>query len=275
MRYPLVRRLKKRYPVSQVCQALEVSRSGFYSWWEEPESARAREDRQLTVAICAIFRESGRTYGSPRIRAELSRRGQHCSRKRVARLMRQAGLQARRNKRFRLTTTASARFPVASNQLNRQFSVGATDQVWLGDIKAIWTQEGWLYLAALLDLGSRRIIGWSTSDRVSRQLTLSALDRALHHRNPSPGLLHHSDRGSQYTCNEYREQLENRGLEVSMSRKGNCWDNAPMESFFSTLEFECLEGRRFTNRRQAQRALFQYIEIFYKWASQCFTSVCR
>ncbi len=220
-----------------------------------------REDRRLTVHIRSIFRENRNCYGSPRIHEQLRRRKIRCSRKRVARLMRHESVQARRRRRFRVTTRSAEGRPVAPNLLDRHFTVSSLDQVWLGDLTYLWTNEGWLYLAALMDLCSRRIVGWAVSESMADELMLTALDNALEHRQPQPGLMHHTDRGSQYTSDDYQARLKERGFQVSMSRKGNCWDNAPMESFFSSLKFEL--GDRFSSRAAARAALFDYIEVFY------------
>ena len=186
-----------------------------------------------------------------------------CSRKRVARLMRAHGIRSVRRRKYRVTTQSKHRHPIAPNVLARDFEVSDPDRVWLGDLTYIPTGEGWLYLAALMDLGSRRIVGWATSHRLTQELTQAALDRALLERRPKPGLLHHSDRGSQYAADDYRETLRKARIALSMSRKVDCWDNAPMESFFATLKLELVHRRRYESRRQARRDLFDYIEVFY------------
>ena len=186
-----------------------------------------------------------------------------CGKHRVERLMRKDGLQARRRRCFRVTTRSASGHPVAPNHLNRQFSVSELDTVWVGDMTYVWTREGWLYLAVLLDLCSRRVVGWACSDRINRDLALSALTMALQQRRPSPGLLHHTDRGSQYTCCDYQTELSQQGLTPSMSRRGDCYDNAVAESFFSTLKAELKSYDRYTTRQQAQAELFEYIEVFY------------
>lgn len=263
MRYTVIEQHRGQYSVRRMCRVLKVSPSGYYAWCSRPESARAREDRRLRVKVREIFLQSGRTYGSPRIAAALRARGESCSKNRVARLMREEGLVARKPRRYKTTTDSKHAWPVAPNLLDQKFTVETPDTVWLGDITYLPTEEGWLYLAVLLDLCSRRVVGWATSDRVNSDLTLRALRRALDQRQPGPGLLHHSDRGSQYACSEYRERLEKLGVEVSMSRKGNCFDNAPMESFYSTLKTEWLRDRRFLSRAQARSSLFAYLELFY------------
>ena len=253
----------QEFPVTLMCQVLGVSRSGYYGWRQRPESQRAREDRQLLVQIRAVYKKSGGRYGSPRVHRQLKRQGQACGKKRVARLMGQNGLKSRRRRRFKVTTRSAARHPVVPNHLDQQFCVDRPDTVWAGDITYLWTREGWLYLAVLMDLCSRRIVGWACSESLSHELPLNALAMALGQRQPSAGLLHHSDRGCQYTCAEYQAQLTQRGIQVSMSRRGNCYDNAVAESFFSTLKAE-LEGLGdYETRQQAQTELFEYIEVFY------------
>lgn len=264
MKYSFIQEHASEHSVVRLCEALCVSRGGYYSWLLRPQSRRDREDRQLLPRIRAAFRESRGRYGSPRIHAELREEGIRCGRHRVARLMRQDRLQARPRRRFKRTTQSAHGHSVAANELQRQFQVAVPDCCWAGDITYIWTQEGWLYLAVLLDLCSRRIVGWAVSDRLTEELTLKALDQALAHRRPSAGLLHHSDRGSQYAARGYRQRLARHGLRASMSRRGDCWDNAVVESFFSSLKTELFARRRWPEtREQARRELFEYIEIFY------------
>lgn len=253
----------EEFPVGKMCQVLGVSRSGYYRWRQASEGVRAREDRKLLVEIRSVFRKSRGRYGSPRIYRELKQNQVRCSKHRVERLMRREGLRARPRRSFRVTTRSVASHPKTANQLNQQFTVARPDRVWAGDITYLWTQEGWLYLAALLDLSSRRVVGWACGERITHELTLSALKRAVQQRHPSAGLLHHSDRGCQYTCGEYQAALSRQGFEVSMSRRGNCYDNAVVESFFSTLKAELDTYDRYQTRRQAQTELFEYIEVFY------------
>jgi putative transposase len=253
----------QQFRVQAMCRVLKVSRSGYYRWCRSSEGLRAREDRKLVVEIRAAYERSRGRYGSPRIYRELKEHGVRCGKHRVERLMRKAGLQAKRRRSFKVTTRSAAGHPVAPNRLNRQFAVSEVNTVWAGDITYLETREGWLYLAVLLDLCSRRVVGWACSERMTHDLVLWALEQALQQRQPSPGLLHHSDRGSQYTCEDYLTKLSRRGLEVSMSRRGDCYDNAVVESFFSTLKAE-LEGYGgYQTRQQAQSELFEYIEVFY------------
>lgn len=264
MKYVFIQKHAGQHGVVRLCSALGVSRGGYYSWLSRPESQRARKDRQLLPRIRAAFQESRRRYGSPRVHAELRDEGIGCGRHRVARLMREDRLQARPRRRFKSTTQSAPGQAVAANELQRQFKVAALDTCWAGDITYIWTQEGWLYLAVLLDLCSRRVVGWALSDRLTEELPLSALEQALAHRQPRAGLLHHSDRGSQYCARRYREKLAGQGLRASMSRRGDCWDNAVVESFFSSLKTELFAGRRWPETRpEARRLLFEYIEVFY------------
>lgn len=265
MKYVFIEEHSGRYSVLRLCAALDVSRGGYYSWLSRPESPRVREDRQLLPRIRAAFRENRRFYGSPRVHVELQKEGVRCGRHRVARLMRQDRLQARPKRRFKITTQSSHAHAVAPNELQRQFDVSVLDTCWAADITYIWTKEGWLYLAVLLDLCSRRVVGWAISDRLTEDLTLRALDQALVHRQPRAGLLHHSDRGSQYAARKYQQLLARHGVRASMSRSGDCWDNAVVESFFSSLKMELFAaGRRWPEtRNQARRELFDYIEVFY------------
>ena len=265
MRFQFIEAKKTDYPLSLLCQTLKVSRSGFYAWRDRPESARSQANRSLGEQIRAIHVQSRHNYGSPRIHDALQAQGQRVGRQRVARLMRQMGLQGRvRRRRWRPASSTEAKAPVAANHLDRQFQVSAPESAWVGDITYIWTQEGWLYLAVVLDLYSRRVVGWSMSEHPDTDLTLAALEMACQGRQSStPELLYHSDRGCQYTSRRYRQYLEAQGLQASMSRVGNCWDNAVAESFFATLKVELVQVSPFANRAQARQALFEYIEVFY------------
>jgi len=220
-------------------------------------------DAQLLSKIKTIFKQSRQTYGRPRIHAILREQGIYCGGKRVARLMRQAKLKVKRKRSYKVTTQSNHNLPVAPNLLNQQFTATQPNQIWLADITYVATAEGWLYLAAVLDLYSRRIVGWSMQPTLNRKLVLSALDMALKLRNPPAGLLHHSDRGSQYASRDYQATLATYELLPSMSRRGNCYDNAPMESFFATLKVECIRGVVYSSRLEARAELFEYIEMFY------------
>lgn len=261
MRFAAVARLVGEHQVARVCRLLEVSRSGYHRWSRSGLSRRVREDRLLKQQILAEHAASRGRYGTPRIERSLRRRGIRTSRKRVARLRRELELRARGVRRFRVTTRSNPAHPAAPNLLERRFEAAAADRIWLGDITYLATTEGWLYLAAILDTYSRRVVGWATSESLDRDFVVEALERALATRRPDEGLLHHSDRGTQYTSADYRDRLAAAGVLVSMSRRGDCWDNAMMESFFKTLKTEL--GDRFATRDEARRELFDYIEGFY------------
>jgi transposase InsO family protein len=242
VRFAFIVAEKAAFPVRLLCRTLQVSRAGFYAWHTRPPAPRAQADARLGLEIAAIHAENRQCYGSPRIHAELADRGCRTSRKRVARLMRVRGLAARRRRRFRVTTQSRHPFPIAPNVLARQFERAAPDQAWVTDITYIPTGEGWLYLAVILDLCSRFAVGWAMSERITDDLTLDALGLALARRRPPQGLLHHSDRGSQYASGDYQRVLTQHGIVCSMSRRGDCWDNAVAESFFATLKVELVHN---------------------------------
>ena len=263
MRYRVIQEHDRRYPIRLMCRALAVSAAGYYAWRIRPESARSVSDRTTLSVIRVIHRESRETYGSPRIWKALVTQGHRIGEHRVARLMRQDGIRAKTVTKWRATTQSQHRFPVAANTLERAFTVEAPNRVWAGDITYGWTLEGWLYLAVLLDLYSRRVVGWAMSQRITVELTEQALTMALAKRAPTAGLLHHSDRGSQYAATSYQRVLDEYGLIPSMSRKGNCWDNACVESFFGTLKRELVYQRQYATRSEATQDIFEYIEVFY------------
>jgi transposase InsO family protein len=245
---------------------MQVSSSGYYAFTARGPSARTVANEGLLAEIKEIHVESRGTYGSPRMYRELIARGRVVSPGRVERLMRNNGITARRKRRFKVTTDSKHNMPVADNTLDRGFAVERPDRKWAGDITYIWTREGWLFLAVILDLFSRRVVGWAMDHRIDRRLVLSALDMALTVRQPSEELLHHSDRGSQYASKDYRSRLEDAGITCSMSRKGDCWDNAVVESFFGTLKQELVHRSDFETRAEAKSAIFEYIEVFYnRW----------
>jgi transposase InsO family protein len=246
-----------------MCTALKVSPSGYYSWLRRPESTHRREDRRLLAEIRASFEASHRTYGSPRVHKDLKALDYHCAKKRVARIMRQNGLRATPKRKYRYTTDSDHEYPVAGNLLDRQFTCQVLDRIWVADTTYIETEENWLYLAVLMDLCSRRIVGWNTSSRNDRYLVLGALQQALVMRQPKPGLMHHSDRGSTYAAYEYQAKLTEVQAVCSMSRKGDCYDNAAMESFFSSLKKERVYRRKYWDRDEATADLGDYIENFY------------
>jgi putative transposase len=263
MRYRAIQEHDRRYPIRLMCRTLAVSPAGYYAWRSRPESHRAVSARTLLSAIRVIHQESRETYGSPSIWDALLKQGHCVGEHRVARLMRQAGLRAKTVKKWRATTQSQHRFPVAANTLDRQFMVESPNRVWAGDLTSVWTTEGWLYLAVILDLYSRRVIGWAMGHRLTVDLAERALIMALANRRPRAGLLHHSDRGSQYAATSYQQLLATHGVTVSMSRKGNCWDNACIESFFGTLKRELVYHRHYATREDATRDIFEYIEVFY------------
>jgi transposase InsO family protein len=240
-----------------------VCRGGYYAWLKRPPSVREQANQLLTHKIQQVFAASDQTYGSPRIYQELNAQAVACSKKRVARLMRLGGLQAVAPRRFVVTTDSDHALPIADNLLDRKFGSETPDTRWTADISYVWTSEGWLYLAVILDLFSRRIVGWAMDPTLERCLVLSALDMALRTRQPKPGLLCHSDRGSQYASGEYQQALKEAGILCSMSRRGNCYDNAPTESFFSSLKRELVYRRHFATRSEAKRAIFAWIEVWY------------
>lgn len=247
-----------------MCRVLDVSASGYYAWRQRGPSARQKANEAMVERIRAIHAESDATYGSPRVHAELAAQGIECNKKRVERLMRLHHIRARQRKRWRPKTTDSKHsLAVAPNVLNREFEAEAPDQKWVTDITYIPTAEGWLYLAAVMDLYSRRIVGWSMASKLTSRLVKDALKLAIAQRQPGPGLVHHSDRGSQYASADYGVLLTARGMVASMSRKGNCYDNAPMESFFGTLKTERVHHRRYRTRAEARQDIFHYIEVFY------------
>lgn len=246
-----------------MCSVLEVSRAGYYAWRSRPRSARARANEALSSEVTELFEDSDRTYGAIRIQRTLQKRGERVGLHRIARLMRERGLRVRRRRRFRPTTDSKHTLPIAPNRLNREFTATRVNERWVGDITYIDTGEGWLYLAVVLDLYSRRVVGWETSRRIDGALTLSALRSAMSRRQPSAGLLHHTDRGSQYAAIDYRLELDGAEAIASMSRKGDCYDNAAMESFFATLKKELVYQRRWLTRDQARSELFEWIEARY------------
>ena len=266
MRYAVITRHRDEFQVRLMCRVLEVSPSGYYVSLKRPPSWHALIDELLMARVRIIHAESGETYGAPRVHQELQAEGVPASPKRVARLMREEGLVARPRKRHRVVTTDSNHdHPIAPNLLARDFDVNGVgiNRVWVADITYVPTREGMVYLATVLDLGSRRCVGWAMRDTIEDELTLSALRMARAARGPVRGLIHHSDRGSQYTSGDYRAELAAHGMIASMSGKGDCYDNAVAESFFSTLEFELLMKNDWHTREQARRAIFRYIETWY------------
>ena len=270
MRFRLVDAAKKEFPVQRLCKALGVSESGYFAWRNRPASRRQREDMVLLAHVRSAFTLSNGTYGSPRMMHELRDQGLQVRRRRTARLMRDNGLRARQKRRLKRTTDSEHAFPVAPNLIDQDFAATGPNQKWGVDISYVWTREGWLYLAVVIDLFSRRVIGWSVNDRLHRSLALTALRRALAIRRPPPGLVHHSDRGSQYCSNDYQAELRRHGARVSMSGKGNCYDNAMVETLLDSPAFGSKpssprwSGRTvFLTRDPAEAAIGRYIDSFY------------
>lgn len=265
--YAVIAAHRDEYPVTLMCAALELSPSGFYAAQRRAPSARTTADEALRVQVRTAHTKSRRTYGAPRVHQELRAQGTRVAKKRVARLMREDGLVARRRRRRVCTTDSAHGEPVAPNHLARRFSItdiNGVNRVWVSDITYVPTREGWLYLAVVLDLGSRRVVGWAMRETLEAELAVAALQAALADRQPTAGaLLHHADRGSQYASHAYRTLLAAHQVTESMSRKGNCWDNAVAESFFATLEHELLADSDFPSRQAARRAIFEFIEVWY------------
>ena len=266
MRFAFIAAEKAQYPVVLLCHVLDVTRSGFYAWLARPASPKKVADAQLVIEIKAAMKRGRGTYGSPRVHRELRARGIRVSKKRVERLMRENGLVARQKRRFVHTTDSRHALPIAPNVLDRNFDVKQPDQAWVGDVTYIPTLEGWLYLAVLLDLFSRRVVGWATSASNDRELALAALRRALRSRHPRRGLVHHTDRGSPYASDEYRLVLATHTIVPSMSGTGDCYDNAVAESFFATLKAEHVDHETFASRDAGTASIGDYIENFYNCA---------
>ena len=263
MKYGFIRAHQNQFSVSRMCAVLKVSRNGYYDWRDRPESKRAQEDRTVLNQIRVVHTRSRQAYGALKTWRELRAEGFNWGRHRIARLRREAGIEARRKQRFRITTQARVGVIAAKNRLKQRFKAKAVNRVWVGDITFVPTVEGWLYLAVLIDMYSRRVVGWAMSERIDQQLVVDALNMALLQRRVKPGLIHHSDQGRQYSSAAYQAVLEHHGMIASMSRRGNCYDNAVAESFFSSLKNELIHHSSFRTRDQARTAIFEYIEAFY------------
>lgn len=264
MKYAWIDEHRRTYGLAESCGVLEVSISGYQAWKRGGSPNRKRlTDAQMLALIQAIHTELKSAYGSPRMVRELRDRGFPASKERVERLMRENGIRARHKRRFKATTDSKHALPVAPNLLDRDFAPAKPNQVWTADMTYIWTDEGWLYLAVVLDLFNREVVGWSIKPRMTADIVIDALTMAWFRRKPMPGLIHHSDRGSQYASHAFQARLEEYGMICSMSRKGNCWDNAPSESFFNSLKNERVHGTRYRTRPDAKADLFDYIEPFY------------
>jgi len=267
VRFGWIEGRRSHYPLSVLCEMLGVTRAGYYAWArrrEKPPGSRASRRAELAEQIRSAHEESGRTYGSPRVYHELRARGVEACENTVAKVMRQEGIRSIVRRRFRVRTTDSAHgHAVAPNVLERDFAAEAPDRKWAADITYVATSEGWLYLAVVLDLCSRKVVGWAMADHLRAELCTNALEMALKRRRPAGGLLHHSDRGVQYACGEYRDLLRSQGIECSMSRRGDCYDNAVVESFFKSLKAELVYHEHYATREQARRSIFEYLEVFY------------
>ena len=264
MKLRFIQQERRWFSVDALCRAMGVTRGGYWSWVRRRPGPREQADVVLLADIRRIHKDKRRIYGSPRIHDQLQKEGIRCGRKRVERLMQENDIKAKQGKKFKPTTTDSKHnLPVAPNILNRQFTRKRPNEAWVADITYIPTEEGWLYLAAIMDLFSRRIVGWAMGNRINRHLPLRALHMAAQRRRPPPGLIHHSDRGNQYASGDYQKALKKYGMICSMSRKGNCYDNAPMESWFHTLKVELVQDQKYATRREAMAEIFEYMEVFY------------
>ena len=262
-RFAFIETWRKTYPICRMCRVLQVSERGYRAWRGRPMSQRQRDDMVLLAHIREQHKLSHHSYGRPRMTEELAELGFKAGQRRIGRLMRENGIVAIRTRKYKVTTDSNHTLAVAPNLLDRDFSATAPNQKWAGDITYIWTSEGWLYLAVILDLYSRRIIGWAVSNRMKRDLAIRALDMAVALRQPPKGCIHHTDRGSQYCSHDYQKRLKKHGFEISMSGKGNCYDNAVVETFFKTLKAELIWRSVWLTRRQVELALFEYINAFY------------
>ena len=263
MKYGFIRAHQDQFSVSTMCTVLKVSRNGYYDWRERPPSKRSQENQRVMTEIERVHERSQQAYGATKTWRELRAEGFTWGRHRIARLRREAGIEARRKRRFRITTQSRAGMVAAKNRLKQRFKAKAVDRVWVGDITFIATAAGWLYLAVLVDLYSRRVVGWAMGDRIDQQLVFDALRMALLQRRVRPGLIHHTDQGRQYASALYLDLLKRHGIIASMSRRGNCYDNAVAESFFSSLKNELIHHSSYRTREEARTAIFEYIEMFY------------
>ena len=248
-----------------MCEVLGVSKSGYYAWLNRPKSKQTERKEKLIGQIKRVFLESRRNYGSPKITKQLNSEGVSVSQKTVSRIMQKEGIRSKTVRKYKATTNSKHTLPIYPNLLDQQFKVECPGKAWVADITYIWTSEGWLYLATIMELFSRRIIGWAMSDRMTKELVIIALKRAIRTQTPTPGLIHHSDRGSQYASKEYQQILQNSGIATSMSRKGNCYDNACIESFHSVIKKELIFHEKYKTRDQAQKSIVEYIVSFYNY----------
>jgi transposase InsO family protein len=263
VKYGFIRAHQDQFSVSRMCVVLQVSRNGYYDWRDRPESKRSKENRTALSQIREVHARSREAYGALKTWRELMARGFQWGRHRIAKLRREAGIEAKRKRRFRVTTQSRVGVVAAKNRLKQCFKAKAVNRVWVGDITFVATAEGWLYLAVLIDLYSRRVVGWAMSERIDQQLVLDALNMALLQRRVKPGLIHHTDQGRQYSSAAYLAVLKQHGMIASMSRRGNCYDNAVAESFFSSLKNELIHHNSFRTRGEARTMIFEYVEVFY------------
>lgn len=263
MKFAFVHAEKAYFPIAALCRLLGITRQGYYAFAKRPPGARVEKDKHLCERLRALHVESKQSYGSPRMLRALKKEGMSVGKRRIERALRCLGLNVQPSRRFRVTTAANPNHGVVGNELARDFTASRPNQRWVTDITYVWTGEGWCYLAVILDLFSRAVVGWALDASLTTTLPLAALDMAIRRRRPGPGLLHHSDRGCQYTSHDYRDALAELGITVSMSRKGNCWDNAVAESFFATLKKELVYKREWSQRTELRAAVFDYIEVFY------------
>ena len=263
MRYQFITRSKKVFPISKLCKVMKVTRSGYYNWRRRPHSERTEANKALIPLVLQIHIESGATYGSRRMARALRAMGISCGRSRARTLMRIADIIVKQKRKFKATTDSKHKLPVSPNLLNREFEVKAPNKVWVSDITYVWTAQGWLYLAIVLDLFSRQIVGWAVSNRINRKLVINAALMAIWQRRPNPGLIFHNDRGSQYCSGDFQKLLKTHHMKSSMSRKGDCWDNAVAESFFASLKTERVFFKKYRTRYEARQDIINYIEMFY------------
>jgi len=263
MKYWFIDQYRSYHGVQRMCRVIVASRSGYYGWKRQQESKRQKENEKILMEIKESHKNSHKIYGSPRITEDLQANGTKCSENRVARLMKVHGIIAKTKKKFKATTNSKHNLPIAENLLNQDFAAEKPNTVWVSDITYIWTLEGWLYLAAILDLYSRQVVGWAMSDKLTADFVIKALHQAIGKRNPVRGCIFHSDRGVQYASADFRDVLNSHGFIQSMSRKGNCYDNAVAESFFHTLKTEHVYDYRYETRAEATQSVFEYIEMFY------------
>ncbi|MFC2084419.1 IS3 family transposase [Bacteroidota bacterium] len=262
-RYEFIKKRSNEFSTRVLCELMKVSKSSYYKYLRRKPSRREESNKKILKEIKKIYQESKGRYGSPRITVAINRRGIKCDRKRIARIMKEEGILAKTRKKYKITTNSKHKLPVAENLVRQNFRADKPNKIWAGDITYVWTKEGWLYLAAILDLYSRKIIGWQISKYLDKKLVIEALRKAIEARSVLKGMIFHSDQGVQYASDEFKETLRNNGILQSMSRRGNCYDNAVAESFFHTLKTELIYFERYNTKDEARTSIFEYIEIFY------------